>query len=365
MNSAPLAVELIEVWKRFDETIALHSVSLQIEQGEFFSLLGPSGCGKTTTLRMIAGFEQPSQGVIRLLGKEIASEPPHRRNVNMVFQNYALFPHMTVFDNVAFGLQAKRVPRQEIPTRVTESLALVRLSGLEQRKPTQLSGGQQQRVALARALVNQPAVLLLDEPLGALDQKLRKAMQLELKRLQRELGITFIYVTHDQEEALTMSDRISVMHQGRVLQVAQPRQMYDFPATRFVADFIGTTNFLQGKVCSTAGQWATVELDGLGQIRAPIVDRLINGQQVTLAIRPERIRLVDLAAHELENHAAGVIEEIVFIGNDTQYIVRLENGARVMVREQNQAPPDTEARLQTGQIVTVSWSPASTNVLLE
>jgi spermidine/putrescine transport system ATP-binding protein len=231
MNTDYPAVELKNVTKQFGEFMAVKNTSLAIRQGEFFSMLGPSGCGKTTTLRMIAGFEHPTSGIIRLLGQDIQDQPPHRRNVNMVFQNYALFPHLTVFDNVAFGLEVKRVGRPEIRQRVTEALNMVRLPNLERRKPGQLSGGQQQRVALARALVNHPAVLLLDEPLGALDLKLRKEMQLELKRLQREVGITFIYVTHDQEEALTMSDRIAVMHQGEVLQVDQPSVIYERPSS--------------------------------------------------------------------------------------------------------------------------------------
>ena len=366
MNNPPPAVELVEIWKHFNEATALHGVNLTIEQGEFFSLLGPSGCGKTTSLRMIAGFEQPSKGVIRLLGREIGQQPPNRRNVNMVFQNYALFPHMSVFDNVAFGLQARGQTRGEIAQRVEQYLALVQLSGLEKRKPNQLSGGQQQRVALARALVNQPAVLLLDEPLGALDQKLRKAMQLELKRLQRELGITFIYVTHDQEEALTMSDRIAVMHQGRVLQVAAPRQIYASPATRFVADFIGQTNFLPGTVCSLVGGLVEVDVDGVVICRAPRVDGLTTGQRVTLAIRPEQMRLSMSVGREDDNHAAGILEEIIFVGNDTQYILKLINGERVMVREQNQAPlPQGETGLDIGQEARISWAASVTNILLE
>ena len=365
MNELRPAVELVDLWKRFGDTVALRSVNLEIKQGEFFSLLGPSGCGKTTTLRMIAGFDQPSQGVLRLLGQEIHSVPPHRRNVNMVFQNYALFPHMNVFDNIAFGLQAKHVAHQEIRQRVFDSLAMVRLSGLERRKPAQLSGGQQQRVALARALVNQPSVLLLDEPLGALDQKLRKEMQLELKRLQREVGITFIYVTHDQEEALTMSDRIGVMHQGRLLQVADPRRIYDLPATRFVADFIGTTNFLEGRVTSIGSKVATVEMNGLGQLHGPAIKGLVIGHLVTLAVRPERIRLAGFAADSENNLAEGTLEEVIFIGNDTQYIIRLKNGDRVIVREQNQSPSHMGTPYQIGQPLYVCWSPESTNLLLE
>jgi len=359
------AVELLNVVKRFAEYEAVREVSLQIGQGEFFSLLGPSGCGKTTTLRMIAGFEQPTTGTISLLGEDIRGQPPHRRNVNMVFQNYALFPHLTVFDNVAFGLQVKRIPRAETRRRVAEALSMIRLPGLEHRKPAQLSGGQQQRVALARALVNRPAVLLLDEPLGALDQKLRKEMQLELKRLQREVGITFIYVTHDQEEALTMSDRIAVMHQGRVLQVDGPRALYEHPATRFVADFIGVTNFLQGRLVSIADGTARVEVDGLGQVRAHLAEGIEAGQKVTLAIRPERMQLLSSNLPGGDNHAPGIVEDIVFVGNDTQYFVRLNNGPQVMVREQNETPLSEASMVSVGQTVGVRWSPDSTSLLPE
>ena len=359
------AIELLEVTKSFEEHDAVHALSLVITQGEFFSLLGPSGCGKTTTLRMIAGFELPTRGVIRLLGQEIQGTPPHLRNVNMVFQNYALFPHLTVFENIAFGLKARRVPQPEIYRRVGESLEMVRLPGLQQRKPAQLSGGQQQRVALARALVNRPAVLLLDEPLGALDQKLRKEMQLELKRLQREVGITFVYVTHDQEEALTMSDRIAVMYQGQVLQVAGPRQIYDYPATRFVADFIGTTNFVNGRIASIGSELAAVELDRLGLVHVPQQEVFTTGQPVTLAIRPERLRLDPPPAQEQTNCIEGILEETIFIGNDTQYIVQFGNGVQFFVREQNHSPAEARSGYQPGQPCRVYWLPSSTNVLLD
>src|SRR5574341_110736 len=370
MNPDSPAVELIDVSKHFEEAAApaVHHVSLAIGQGEFFSLLGPSGCGKTTTLRMIAGFEHPTSGTLRLLGADIGDLPPHRRNVNMVFQNYALFPHLSVFDNVAFGLEVKRVPRDEIRRQVLDALEMVRLPGLEKRKPAQLSGGQQQRVALARALVNRPAVLLLDEPLGALDQKLRKDMQRELKLLQREVGITFIYVTHDQEEALTMSDRIAVMHGGRVLQVAPPRELYDRPASRYVADFIGTTNFLEGTYHGGREDAALVDVPGLGQVLAGVVDGLAQGQAVTLAIRPEWQRLRpgrERADQERAdpNRDAAPLEDRVYIGNDTQYFVRLPGGQSVIVREQNQLPQ--AAPTSVGERVTVSWAAASAIVLVE
>src|SRR6266542_3275578 len=246
------AIELIGVNKQFPSpttsVVAVEDVDLQVGAGEFFSLLGPSGCGKTTTLRMLAGFEEPSSGRILLYGRDMVGVPPYRRDVNMVFQHYALFPHMSVHDNIAFGLRYKKVPRDEIRRRVAEALRLVELEGREQRRPRQLSGGQQQRVALARALVNRPRALLLDEPLGALDLKLRRAMQLELKRIQREVGITFVYVTHDQEEALTMSDRLAVMNAGRIEQLGTPRELYERPATRFVANFLGTSNLFSGRL---------------------------------------------------------------------------------------------------------------------
>jgi spermidine/putrescine transport system ATP-binding protein len=283
----------------------------------------------------------------------------------MVFQNYALFPHMSVFENIAFSLRARGVSAPEIHRRVGESLDMMRLPGLEQRKPAQLSGGQQQRVALARALVNRPAVLLLDEPLGALDQKLRKDMQLELKRLQREVGITFVYVTHDQEEALTMSDRIAVMYQGRVLQVGGPRQVYNHPATRFVADFIGTTNFVKGRVISTGSELATVELDDLGPVCVPQQEGFNSGQAVTLAIRPERLSLLSPALQEQVNSIEGILEEIIFVGNDTQYLIRFRNGTRFFVREQNHSPAEVKTSFQPGQPCHVYWMPASTNVLQE
>ena len=364
MDNQQPAVQLVDLWKRFDDSVAVKGVSMTIPQGEFFSMLGPSGCGKTTTLRMIAGFEQPSDGVIRLNGVDIQDLPPHKRNVNMVFQNYALFPHLSVFDNVAFGLQVKRAPADEIKRRVGEALAMVRLPGLERRKPSKLSGGQQQRVALARALVNRPAVLLLDEPLGALDQKLRKEMQLDLKRLQREVGITFIYVTHDQEEALTMSDRIAVMHGGEALQVDDPRTIYDHPTSRFVADFIGTTNFLEAKVASVDGGGVVSDVEGLGPMHSPAANNLRAGQAVTLAVRPEKIRVVHAGeAVNGDNAASGKIAEIVFVGNDTQVFVRLPNGALVITRQQNRDADASIALLAIGDDITIAWPACSTNVL--
>src|SRR3954447_4162679 len=285
------AIEMRDVVKRFGDVAAVDHVSMQIRDGEFFSMLGPSGCGKTTSLRMIAGFEYPTSGEICLNGQPIGNTPAFQRSVNTVFQSYALFPHMTVAENVAFGLEMKKVPKDEIGKRVAEALDMVRLSSYGERKPRQMSGGQQQRVALARALVNRPDVLLLDEPLGALDLKLRKDMQLELKGLQEQVGITFIYVTHDQEEALTMSDRIAVMSGGKVLQVGSPTEIYERPSCRFVADFIGESNFVKGRVSAIdADSAAITTADGLvlrGQIPQPL--RL--EQEAVISVRPEKARL--------------------------------------------------------------------------
>src|SRR6266496_2682045 len=273
------AIELVGVNKQFPSpgaaVVAVEDMHLQVAPGEFFSLLGPSGCGKTTTLRMLAGFEEPSSGRILLYGRDMVGVPPYRRDVNMVFQHYALFPHMSVHDNIAFGLRYKKVPRDEIRRRVAEALRLVELEGREQRRPRQLSGGQQQRVALARALVNRPRALLLDEPLGALDLKLRRAMQLELKRIQREVGITFVYVTHDQEEALTMSDRLAVMNAGVIEHLGSPREIYEHPASRFVAGFIGTSNLLTGKVTGVTGGSAIIEVSPDERIIVPVADRAV------------------------------------------------------------------------------------------
>ena len=314
---------------------AVDNVSLQIHDGEFYSLLGPSGCGKTTTLRMIAGFEFPTEGEVSIRGKIMGLTPPYLRNTNMVFQNYALFPHMTIARNVAFGMEMKKVSKAEVKRRVQEALELVRLSGYGPRKPNQLSGGQQQRVALARALVNRPEVLLLDEPLGALDLKLRKEMQIELKTLQREVGITFVYVTHDQEEALTMSDRIAVMHRGKVLQEGSPTEIYERPNCRFVADFIGETNFLKGVVQEQEGERVTVLVAG----HLPVVvetDHVVErGQEVTVAVRPEKIRLLLQPAEGEHNSLLGQVEQIVYVGNDTRFHVRVSDQVALVIRQQN------------------------------
>ena len=325
-------VEVVDLVKEFNEVTAVDGINLQMPAGEFFSMLGPSGCGKTTTLRLIAGFEQPTRGQILLDGNNMAFTPPHKRNVNMVFQNYALFPHLNVFDNVAFGLRRDKRPKAEIRRRVADALELVQLTGLEKRKPGQMSGGQQQRVALARALVLQPAVLLLDEPLGALDAKLRKALQIELKELQQQVGITFIYVTHDQEEALTMSDRIAVMNAGRVEQVGPPQDLYEEPATTFVADFLGVSNLMTVTAHGESNGRCKVAL-GEFELYASTGDVSTIGE-TRMVIRPERVRLEEHQSTG-ENRVPGMVERVVYLGNANQIIVRLAHGERIQALVQN------------------------------
>ena len=357
-------VSIQNVVKRFGDVAAVNGVTLDIMQNEFFSILGPSGCGKTTLMRMIAGFERPDSGDISLLGESVDRLPPSQRNLNMVFQNYALFPHLSVFNNVAFELKVRRVGRQEITPRVNEALALVQMSEYDSRKPSQLSGGQRQRVALARALVGRPAVLLLDEPLGALDQKLRKEMQIELKRLQREVGITFIYVTHDQEEALTMSDRIAVMRAGSVLQVDSPQALYESPTSRYVASFIGQSNFLAGKVVESTADYATVDTGVTGMIRTRPESSAHVGSEVTVAIRPERLKLVNSSeSTNDQNVVTGVLKEFLYVGNDTHFIVDLANGVEVTVREQNLGSVSSVA-FQQGERVAVRWPTDGALILL-
>jgi spermidine/putrescine transport system ATP-binding protein len=351
------AVELLSVTKRFGEVVAVNDVSLQIEDGEFFSLLGPSGCGKTTSLRMIAGLETLTKGEISIRGRPMGKIPPFKRPVNTVFQNYALFPHMTIEKNVAFGLEMQGVSEGEIAERVVEALMMVRLPEMAKRRPGQLSGGQQQRIALARALVNRPEVLLLDEPLGALDLKLRKAMQLELKALQDQVGITFIYVTHDQEEALTMSDRIAVMDKGVVLQVGTPRDIYEHPRTRFVADFIGETNFLDGEVIKVSGEDIVVMVEGLlVDARSELLTR--TGQTVSVVIRPEKLWLAK------EGMLTGCVAEKIYIGTDVRYLIRLTDNIVVTVREQN-LDPERASLFYEGDEVGLNWNPAHALVLTE
>jgi spermidine/putrescine transport system ATP-binding protein len=362
------AIELIGVNKEFPSqtasVVAVQDVDLEVPSGEFFSLLGPSGCGKTTTLRMLAGFEEPTSGRILLYGKDVVGVPPYRRDVNMVFQHYALFPHMNVYDNIAFGLRHKKVDKDEIRCRVGEALSLVELEGRERRRPRQLSGGQQQRVALARALVNRPRALLLDEPLGALDLKLRRAMQLELKRIQREVGITFVYVTHDQEEALTMSDRLAVMNGGRIEQLGAPKDLYERPATRFVADFLGTSNILSGRLERDGERW---RLGGLGPGERVLIDRangLVTGQEVEVVVRPEKMALADAASEPPERHCAlrCKVEEIVYLGTSTSYSVVTDGGASVSVYRQNAAAAPGE-EIALGQVGWLSWPPEHSYVL--
>jgi spermidine/putrescine transport system ATP-binding protein len=319
-------VRLVSLVKRFADVAAVNGIDLDMPPGEFFSLLGPSGCGKTTTLRLIAGFERPDEGQILLDGVDMAQTPPHKRNVNTVFQNYALFPHLNVFDNVAFGLRYKDVPKDQARNKVMDALALVRLEGLEKRRPSQLSGGQQQRVALARALVLNPAVLLLDEPLGALDAKLRKALQIELKALQEEVGITFVYVTHDQEEALTMSDRLAVMSNGRVEQIGTPSEVYEEPQTAYVADFLGVSNLMDGRADGGAGRAARVLL-GDFTLEAGAGDTDARGP-VKITIRPERVRLRD-SGMTGQNHVPGMVERVVYVGSTMQVIVHLASGQTI------------------------------------
>jgi spermidine/putrescine transport system ATP-binding protein len=327
-------VKLVDLVKRFADVTAVAGINLEMQPGEFFSLLGPSGCGKTTTLRLIAGFERPDEGQILLDDADMAQVPPHKRNVNTVFQNYALFPHLNVFDNVAFGLRYKDVGKQEIKQKVADSLALVRLEGMQKRRPSQLSGGQQQRVALARALILNPAVLLLDEPLGALDAKLRKALQIELKALQEEVGITFIYVTHDQEEALTMSDRLAVMSDGRVEQVGTPNEVYEEPRTTYVADFLGVSNLMDARAEGP---------DGNGRCKLRLGDfQLLAGQgesdargEARIVIRPERVGLEAQGATG-ENRVPGMVERVVYVGSILQVIVHLAPGQTLQAWIQNQ-----------------------------
>jgi spermidine/putrescine transport system ATP-binding protein len=352
-----VAVELSEVTKRFGEFTAVDDLTLEIREGEFFSLLGPSGCGKTTTLRMIAGFEDLTEGEIRVAGEPMRGVPPYKRPVNTVFQSYAIFPHLNVFDNVAFGLRRAGVKGDELRQRVTEACAMVQLEGFEKRKPGALSGGQQQRVALARALVNRPKVLLLDEPLGALDLKLRKEMQLELKSLQHEVGITFVYVTHDQEEALTMSDRIAVMNEGRVQQVADPTTLYELPKNGFVANFIGQTNVFSGMVESVNGERVTLRTRGGARIEAVTHENGVEvGAQAQAAVRPEKVMFGNAG----DNVSNAEIRQIVYLGVSTQYIAELPDGTKLVLYQQN---AHHSVGPSVGEEVSVAWDAQTCLVL--
>jgi spermidine/putrescine transport system ATP-binding protein len=377
MESAFPSVALEGVSKRFGDLLAVDEVDLELAAGEFFTLLGPSGCGKTTTLRMVAGFEQPSAGRIRIEGEDVAGLPPHRRPTNTVFQSYALFPHLSVEDNVAFGLKRKRVAKGEIRRRVSEELERVGLAAEAKRRPAQLSGGQQQRVALARALVNLPKVLLLDEPLGALDLKLRKGLQVELKRIQREVGVTFVYVTHDQEEALTMSDRIAVMDRGRVEQVADPEGVYERPATTFVAGFIGVSNLMPATV------------DGNGEVRldqGPVcpapTDGLAGGERCYAVVRPEKLRIelpgdggeapggagVGAGTGPSSNgllRIEGTVESSLYLGTATQVVVDLGDGVRMTVLVPNASEAERQRLPGGGAPVTLAWAPDHMQIVRE
>jgi spermidine/putrescine transport system ATP-binding protein len=348
----PADISLVDVTKRFDDVVAVDSLSLEIESGSFFALLGPSGCGKTTTLRMIGGFEEPTEGHILLGDREVSGLPAYKRDVNTVFQSYALFPHLSVFENVAFGLRRRSVRGETLSGRVKEMLRIVGLEGMERRKPRQLSGGQQQRVALARALVNRPQVLLLDEPLGALDLKLRKQMQLELKGIQHDIGITFVHVTHDQEEAMTMADRIAVMNSGRIEQLGTPTELYETPATAFVAGFLGVSNLIPGTVSGSD----TVRLRKGPEVR--VRPESLGGRtgEVAVGIRPEKIELGQGQTNELD----GTVVEEAYVGVATQYIVETACG-RLTVYRQNASPGLNGA--SPGQRLTLSWSPDSTFVV--
>jgi len=357
------SVELRNVTKRFDALAAVDNLSLELARGEFFTLLGPSGCGKTTTLRMVAGFERPSGGEIRIEGEDVAQLPPHKRPTNTVFQSYALFPHLSVEANVAFGLKRKKVPKEEIGRRVAAELERVGLAAEAKRRPSMLSGGMQQRVALARALVNLPKVLLLDEPLGALDLKLRKGLQVELKRIQREVGITFVYVTHDQEEALTMSDRIAVMNRGRVEQVAVPEEVYNRPATTFVAGFIGVSNLMPATVTGPE----EVKLDQ-GQTISTRTDGFSRGDRCHAVVRPEKLR-VELGENgdspAGRSRVEGVVASSLYLGTSTQIAVDLGEGVRMTVLIPNADEAERQRLPGGGARVALSWEPEHMHLVRE
>jgi spermidine/putrescine ABC transporter ATP-binding subunit len=356
-------VEFRTVTKRFGDLTAVNGVSLMVQQGEFLSLLGPSGCGKTTSLRMIAGFEQPDEGEILSGGVDAVGTPPYKRNVNTVFQQYALFPHMTILDNVAYGLKQKGTGKAERYGQAREALELVQLTGREKHKPAMLSGGQQQRVALARALVNRPRVLLLDEPLGALDLKLRKEMQIELTRIQQTVGITFIYVTHDQGEALSMSDRIAVMSNGVIEQLDTPSEIYDRPLTAFVADFIGEMNFLEGKITATSpGEFDLVTDTGVVvRGRGEATDR----RTARIGIRPARLSIVPGQATGTVNTAKAVVDSKMYLGDEVQVLATLQGGTRMLIREQRAGTDDSHDAIRPGDPITIQWERTAPVLLAE
>ncbi len=358
-------VALRGLTKRFGDMTAVDNLNLEIPRGGFFALLGPSGCGKTTALRMIGGFEEPTAGTIELAGEEITQLPPHKRDVNTVFQSYALFPHMTVAENVSFGLACKKVPKAERAGRVAEALELVELSALAARRPAQMSGGQQQRVALARALVNRPRALLLDEPLGALDLRLRKQLQIELSQIQREVGITFIHVTHDQEEAMTMADTIAVMRDGRIDQLGSAEELYERPRTQFVANFLGNSNLVDAKLLASDGPLAEFDADGGTRLRAPA--SAVSGlstPQLRVGVRPEKMTLAAAnggSAQSGLNALFGHVTEQAYIGLATQYLVRSDGGAELQVFVQNSG--SVSSSFAQGERVVVTWAPENTFVV--
>jgi spermidine/putrescine ABC transporter ATP-binding subunit len=352
-------VELRGVTKTFGRVRAMDAVDLEVRKGEFLSLLGPSGSGKTTTLRVIAGLVEPTAGEVLIGGRVMTQVPVNRRNLAMVFQNYALFPHLSVFENVAFGLEMRRMSRAEVVRRVADALALVRLPGFEARYPQQLSGGQRQRVALARAIVVQPSVLLLDEPLGALDKKLRESMQVELKALQRTLGVTTIFVTHDQEEALTLSDRVAVMNDGRIEQLDTPIEVYERPRTRFVSDFIGVSNFLEGEITQGDGHALAVRTAKGLRVGVPASAVPRDRTRITLSLRPEKIALHRDRPAEGPNVFRAVIENVVYLGTTTHAYVVTDEGERLTVYEQNRLAHGSAATYTPGDIVYVQWPPES------
>ena len=355
-------VVLDQVVKRFGSVVAVDRLTLEIRRGEFFSMLGPSGCGKTTTLRMIGGFEMPTEGVVRLDGQDVTDLPAYRRNVNTVFQSYGLFPHLNVYDNVAFGLRRKKVAAKEVERRVNEALKLVSLAGYGKRRRSQLSGGQQQRVALARALVNRPQVLLLDEPLGALDLKLRKQMQLELKRIQKEVGITFVFVTHDQEEAMTISDRIAVMNNGKIEQLGPPEEVYERPATEFVAEFLGASNLLDGVYRGIQDGLGLVELASGAKILIPDTANRQIGEHVRVGVRPEKIHVLAAGAQPSpgQNVVGATLRSAVFAGVSFQYFFQTQEGREMSAFDRNASGG---AVAKPGEAVRLAWAPEHTFVI--
>jgi spermidine/putrescine transport system ATP-binding protein len=365
-NGGNPSVELEDVTKRFGELVAVNGIDIALQQGEFFTLLGPSGCGKTTTLRMVAGFEEPTAGRVRIDGTDVAGLPAHRRPTNTVFQTYALFPHLNVGENVAFGLRRKKVDKSEIKRRVAAELDRVGLAGEINRRPAQLSGGQQQRVALARALVNLPKVLLLDEPLGALDLKLRKGLQIELKQIQREVGITFVYVTHDQEEALTMSDRIAVMNRGAIEQIGVPEDVYERPETTFVAGFIGVSNLMPGTVASVNGSRVRVRLESGVDVEAS-ANELATGERCHAVVRPEKLRITRVEDPPVDGQPSveGVVDSSVYLGTTTQIVVRLTGDVPMTVLVPNADEAERQRLPGGGASVRLSWAPEHIHLVRE